>query len=351
MIKKVALLAATLGALLAIIPAGSTGVNCDEALMEVANAVQDTTSANVAAWSSGWVTVNRGSFHVLTHGVGGEMSNYAVDLWFWDTDEGGLGIHNFAYGGLEQGGNWQGGYWSNLTTSTVVLQRELNDQTSDLMMVRLRVVGPPDYDSNWQEIAEGEGLTLTHDLGGDPADYAVSMWFDDQETLLGVHNYRFGGAEEAGSFYGVHWQNLTDSTIRVIRAPDELYADRVRVRIVKTPPTPDFDSGWQAIEAGETLTLTHNLGGPLALYRGLLQYRDTSGLSDTLGLHARFLGGMAVGDNLYGGHWQRLTSLTVEIYRQPAGERSTDVRVRLWGPQAAVCLPLVLRNTTGQVNW
>lgn len=348
MSKKVPIRVGIIIPLLLLVAVGSANVDGNIGPVDASEAVEDTTAANITAWSSGWVTVTRGSFRTLTHGLGGDISNYAVDLWFWDTDEGGLGIHQYAYGGLEQAGNWYGGYWSNLTNNTISVWRELDDDTSDLMLVRIRVIDPPNYDSDWVEIAEGQVMTLTHGLGGNPEDYVVSLWFDDQDTLLGVHNYCFGGAEEAGSYYGVHWRNLSDSTIRIVRAPDELYADRVRVRIVKSPPTPDYDSGWLPIDAGETLTLTHNLGGQLILYRGNLQYRDTSGLTDSLGLNTRFFGGAAVGSALYGGHWQRLTTSTVELYRQTGGVRSTEIRVRLWGPESTVCLPLIVKSTAGE---
>ena len=305
---------------------------------------EDAASTAGAFWSSGWIAVNQGSFQTLTHGLGGDIDTYTVELWFVDTETGGMGIHSYGYGGFEQDANWFGGYWHSLTPDAISLAREQDDETADLMMVRIRVVDAPDYDSGWLEIAEGEVMALTHNLGGNPEDYTVSMWFDDQQTSMGIHAHRFGGAEEGGSFYGAHWQNLTGTSVRVFRAPDDLTVDRVRLRIVQAPPAPDYDSGWLAIEPGETLTMTHNLGGNPVRYRGTFQYRDTSALPINLGQHARYVGGAAIGNTLFGGHWQRLTNSAVEVYRQPGGTRSAEVRVRLWAPAATVYLPFVVKS-------
>ena len=54
-------------------------------------------------------------------------------------------------------------------------------------------------------------------------------------------------------------------------------------------------------------------------------------------------GGEAVGSNHFGGHWQRLTNSTIEVYRQPDGSRATEVRVRIWIPEYTIFLPLVTR--------
>ncbi len=58
----------------------------------------------------------------------------------------------------------------------------------------------------------------------------------------------------------MHWQNLTDTTVQVVRRPDDTFADQVRVRIW-TPDPPAWDSGWVDIAPGTLQTLTHNVGG------------------------------------------------------------------------------------------
>ena len=77
---------------------------------------------------------------------------------------------------------------------------------------------------------------------------------------LGINHRGAGGLEAGGKYYGVHWQNLTDTTIQVVRRKDDTFADQVRVRIW-IPDPPAWDSGWVDIAPGTLQTLTHNVGG------------------------------------------------------------------------------------------
>ncbi|MEA3396915.1 MAG: hypothetical protein U9R05_05585, partial [Chloroflexota bacterium] len=76
-------------------------------------------AATASSWSSVWVSISQGETITLTHNLGGDVEDYAVELWFRDTDAGGIGINTFAYGGFENAGVWQGAHWSNLTAATV----------------------------------------------------------------------------------------------------------------------------------------------------------------------------------------------------------------------------------------
>ncbi|MBN1262177.1 MAG: hypothetical protein JXB35_15975 [Anaerolineae bacterium] len=293
------------------------------------------------SWTSGWFAIAPGATRVLTHNLGGDVAGYAVELWFRDTDAGGLGVNAFGYGGFEYLGQWEGGYWSNLTASAITVHRMADDAAADHMRVRIWFMTPPDYDSGWQAIVAGAPLTVTHALGGAAEDYTLGLWFqDDAPGGLGVHHRYFGSVEHGGQVEGAHWQNLDDQNIRVARWADDAAVDRVRLHILETPPAPAYDSGWQDIAAGATLTLTHNVGGPVGTYRVALHYRDASGLPGSFGQNMLWAGGEAVGASHFGGHWQRLTDTTIEVYRQPDGARPTEVRVRIWTP-TLVYLPLV----------
>jgi len=117
------------------------------------------------------------------------------------------------------------------------------------------------WSSGWVDINPGETMTFTHNLGGNPDDYAVELWY--QDTMpggYGINHRGAGGLEAGGKYYGVHWQNLTDTTVQVVRRPDDTFADQVRVRIW-TPDPPAWDSGWVDIAPGTLQTLTHNVGG------------------------------------------------------------------------------------------
>lgn len=298
--------------------------------------------ATETGWSSGWFDITPGTTRVFTHNLGGDVGDYAVELLFQDTEANGLGVHTFGYGGYEENGQWEGGYWSDLTASTISVHRMANDETADRIRVRVWFMTSANYDSGWQAITPTLPLTLTHNLGGDSEDYTLGLWFQDAALDgYGIHNRYFGSVEHAGQYEGAHWQNLDNASIRVARWANDLHVDEVRVRMIETPPEPDYDSDWQTINAGETLTLTHNAGGRVGMYRLILQYRDASGLPTSFGQNARWAGGEAVGSNLVGGHWQRLTNSTVELYRQPGGSRDTEIRLRIWKREYTIFLPLV----------
>ena len=79
------------------------------------------------------------------------------------------------------------------------------------------------WSSGWVDIATDTAQTFTHNLGGNPDDYAVELWFRDTATGgKGVNSWGIGGFEAGGNFRGAHWQNLTDTSINVVRWPDDV---------------------------------------------------------------------------------------------------------------------------------
>jgi hypothetical protein len=93
----------------------------------------------------------------------------------------------------------------------------------------------PAYDSGWQSIKQGETITLTHNIGGNPDSYVVDLQF---MSLGGnVHHKGYGGKVEGGEPYpitlwmGAWWQRLTDESIQVQRYTDDDMCPGVRVRI------------------------------------------------------------------------------------------------------------------------
>ncbi len=124
--------------------------------------------------------------------------------------------------------------------------------------------GLPAWDSGWRDIPTGIATTLTHNIGGNEADYVVDLQFRDKESLVlnqGVHQRGLGEDAEAGAAVGGYWSGLDTSTIKVVRPSGDDHAAQMRVRIWVVPMN-DYDSGWTAITPGGTdLTLTHSLGG------------------------------------------------------------------------------------------
>ena len=302
-----------------------------------------TMAVSASGWSSGWTPISQGETITLVHNLGGDVDDYAVELWFRDTDVDGIGINTFAYGGFENAGVWQGAHWSNLTDAMVNVHRFANDETADYIRLRIWIPDAPDHDSDWQPMAQGGSLTLTHSLGGDSEDYTTNLWFKTP-LVYGINNRYFGSVEIGGEGHGAHWQELNDTTIKVVRWANDTVATDIRVRIIKNPPATIYDSGWQDIAAGGLMTLTHDVGLNIGASRVGLQWRDTSGLSTSFGQNMLWAGGEDVGGQFFGGHWQNLNTSTIEVYRQPDGARPAQVRVRIWTLEYKIYLPLAVRN-------
>jgi len=180
--------------------------------------------------------------------------------------------------------------------------------------------------SGWQPIDQGEVLTFTHNLGGDPDDYAVEVWFKDTDGSLGINRRGYGGVEWSGNWFGAYWRRLASDTIQVHRFDDDNAADEVFVRVwVKPPPVgASFDSGWLDIDKGQTVGVPHNLGiTDTELMVGLW-------FSGTLrGIHQYSFGGLAADGPQWdvGAHWHNLTNNSVQVTRHPDDLNVEQVRV------------------------
>jgi hypothetical protein len=87
----------------------------------------------------------------------------------------------------------------------------------------------PAYDSGWKAISKGGLLTLTHNVGGDVYRYVVDMQM--YEGGLGIHNFKYGGDSYEGDHRGIHYYELTTSSIGIRREADDLWCEQVRIRI------------------------------------------------------------------------------------------------------------------------
>jgi hypothetical protein len=204
------------------------------------------------------------------------------------------------------------------------------------------MVGPPNgypaalqstssWSSGWVDIATDTARTFTHDLGGDPDDYAVELWLRDTETGgIGINSRGVGGLEAGGNFFGAHWQNLTDTTIEVVRRRDDTFADQVRVD-VWFPDPPVWDSGWVDIVPGALERLPHPVGGNVDNYVVGLWLKDTT--PGGIGINTRCYGGLEAGGQFHGAAWQNLTDTTIDVWRSGDDEGADQVRVRIFVPE------------------
>ena len=304
------------------------------------------TLEDVVFWNSGWLDISPGDVLTVEHNYGGDPDLYAVDVWFRDVDDG-LGINHRAFGGMELGEQLWGLAWQRLTADTIELYRFPNDRFADQALVRIWVPDPePLYDSGWVDIGAGEAMTLTHEVGGDPDEYTVGMRFRDAETGgIGVNLRAAGGLEAAGQFYGAAWQALTDTTIQVLRFANDTVADQVRIQIYQPDP-PVYDSGWQSVEAGEELTLMHNLGGNPMTYIVRAFARDAQ--PDGHGRNALYGGGFEANGRVFGSSWQKLNSTSITVYREQDDDlahSADEVRVWIYASRY-IYLPAVMNNYT-----
>jgi|GEM_PF-4695393 len=89
-------------------------------------------------YDSGWVAVSKSSTVTLTHNIGGNPDDYVVDL-IHKSNDADVGRNNIGHGGLYQGGDWTGTWWGDLTSSTIKVTRNLNDNWADSIRVRIWV--------------------------------------------------------------------------------------------------------------------------------------------------------------------------------------------------------------------
>jgi len=94
-----------------------------------------------------------------------------------------------------------------------------------------------DYDSGWIDLPSGDKTTFSHNLGGDPGEYFVSMTGKHPSSGM-VHQAHYGlEVREPNTILGSKWILLTSTTITVERGHsdsnigDEAW-DQVRIRIL-----------------------------------------------------------------------------------------------------------------------
>ena len=215
------------------------------------------------------------------------------------------------------------------------------------------------WNSGWVTIAAGETRNFVHNLGGDPGLYATEIWFRDTRTQnLGIHHRAYGGMDIAGQQHGLHWENLTDTSVDVVRHADDVAIGQVYLRIWQLDP-PAYDSEWQDIGPGRSITLTHGLGGDVDDYTVGVRFRETG--PDGRGIHLYAIGGMEVGGEYHGAAWQQVTDSTIRVLRFGADPSAQQIRVFIdlpsppafdsgWQDVARDETQVVTHNLGGNVN-
>jgi len=95
-------------------------------------------------------------------------------------------------------------------------------------------------------------------------------------------------------------------------------------------PKPNYSSGWRKISKGQTLVITHNLGGDVNDYVVDLQFKETD--TPAFGIHGKGFGGWEYSSDstVRGAYWHSLNTSDITVYRQADDFRIQEVRVRIW---------------------
>lgn len=190
-----------------------------------------------------------------------------------------------------------------------------------------------EWSSGWVTIPADTCQVFNHNLGISPDNYVVELWFLDTDEGLGMNRANYGGAEFNGDWHGAHWQDLTANTIRVCRQKDDRAADQVHIEVSVALRDPEYDSGWQQINPGQTITFSHNLGVSGTDLTVSLWFRDIpdvpAGDVTSRGIHHFAYGGLAVDgpQKMLGAHWHNLTDNTVQVTRHRDDTDVDQVRV------------------------
>jgi hypothetical protein len=126
------------------------GIGFPDGTRQVTSATQGSAGSPLPAFDSGWNPISPGQTFTLGHTLGNIESNvnkYMVDLQFKHTNGTYQGIHNMYYGGDSRRpfalpcGNGPstnyGAYYSNLTTTSIKVYRQLDDTSIDQFRVRI----------------------------------------------------------------------------------------------------------------------------------------------------------------------------------------------------------------------
>ena len=97
--------------------------------------------------------------------------------------------------------------------------------------------------------------------------------------------------------------------------------------VVHTADAGSWGSGWQAINQGQTITFTHNLGLAPEQLRVELWFRDSNG---GRGINRANYGGVENNGAWHGAYWQHLTASSVQVTRMPSDTVADQIRIRVW---------------------
>jgi hypothetical protein len=127
----------------------------------------------------------------------------------------------------------------------------------------------------------------------------------DSPTGYGVYGYNSGGG----------WAGYFDGDVEITGAAVGFF------------PRPAYDSGWQYLDQGNSVVLTHNLGGDVNNYVVDFMCEQLPG---STGINITYFGGNSNGTNYRGGSWHGLTNTQITLSRWTEDGTCHYSRVRIW---------------------
>jgi hypothetical protein len=197
-----------------------------------------------ARWDSGWRSVTPGKEETFKHRLAIPPTDLTVSLWFRDSSIGGLGIHQYGYGGITTEvprRMMRGAAWHHLNNEAVEIYVFPDEGIIDEVRVIVAQTDPPAYDSAsgsgpWTPLTPGMPVVLTHNLDWNPDMLLIRAECKQLDVEgWGIHHLFAGGnvAPWLGGRKGANMQRLGRSTVELFRWEDDVTCPLGRVRIWK----------------------------------------------------------------------------------------------------------------------
>jgi uncharacterized coiled-coil protein SlyX len=122
---------------------------------------------------------------------------------------------------------------ANLETELAQMNSTISQLSDSMDILNMTKLGKPDFDSLWCNITAGQQITFNHNLG--TTNVLVYMIGNDTSGTLYIHQIKYGGDTAYPNEFGCRWQELTSTSIKVIRASNDPNWNKVRIMIWKIP--------------------------------------------------------------------------------------------------------------------
>jgi len=160
------------------------------------------------------------------------VATIGYDPWIDLDDDGYIGPDDFALFARQYGASGEP-----INKTELLLDLQARVEALENQSVPSGYIGPPAYDSGWQSINQYQTLTLTHNLNTTEVFvYVIAK----APSSMAINQFYYGYAWlPSGENRGLSWYSLTDTSIRVLRAPDDTGTwSEVRVMMWKIQEPP-----------------------------------------------------------------------------------------------------------------